>query len=224
MLQNPNNASHRGMAPSGKNTGNLKRDINLLPKNENSAKMARMGLIALAAAVCVAALAYAAILLPNSQLKEKQDTAAGLSAQASAKAESSAQFDSRVVECDALKTTLDTLEASKSILRPADLTALISKACPDSITVLSITLSGAGAAIDGRAPDDRAVAQFIENLKAINLYQGGVELSSVQDYGGAEGAVKMRFFQIAAAYLPAAVPTPQPTAAPAAAQEGGDGA
>jgi hypothetical protein len=222
MQQNTHTTRRRGAAKPRKAFGDLKRDINLLPANENSEKLARIGTIVLAVFMGLLLLSYFAIIMPSTQLKAAQDRADGLSAQATAKAGASAQFDARIAQRNAKQNMINTLsKAEEDYNQPADLQDLISRACPDSITIYSLVFSDAGAAIQGQAPDDRAVAQFIVNLKTIPAYQD-VELSSVQGSNTSQDPAQMRLFEIIAAYPPAATPTPAPT--PAATQEGGAGA
>jgi hypothetical protein len=222
MQPNTSITRRKSAAKPRKATGDLKRDINLLPANENSEKVARIGTIALAVFMGLLLLSYFAIILPGTQLKAAQDRADGLSAQATAKAGASAQFSARIAQRNAKQSTLETLNnAKKAYNQPSDLQDLISRACPNSITIYSLVFSDAGATIQGQAPDDREVAQFIANLKTTTAF-GGVELSSDQESNASLDPAQKRLFEITAAYPPAATPTPAPT--PAATQEGGAGA
>jgi Tfp pilus assembly protein PilN len=217
MLQNPNREPNRAGKTRRNVAGNLKRDINLLPANENSEKAARIGTIVLGIAIGCVLFALVAIMLPASKLRDRQARADAAFEQAKARAAESAQFDDRVGERNRLKSMLDTLNAYSGTEQPADLMDLISRACPDGITLLSVSLTGTGAMIDGRAPDDTAVAQFIDNLKAMQVYSL-VELSGVQADDKIEGASQKRAFVIMAEYPPAEAP------AQTDAQKGGDGA
>ena len=81
MLQNPNTISRRGAAAARRVPGNLKRDINLLPANENSEKIAHWGTLALAVLMGALLLTYFAILLPGSHLSDLQNQADSLDSQ-----------------------------------------------------------------------------------------------------------------------------------------------
>jgi Tfp pilus assembly protein PilN len=199
----------------------LKRDINLLPANESTVKLAHWGTIALAVLVGALMLAYFAILLPGSHLTDLQNKVTSLDNQAAMKAGVNAQFDASAAKRKELQGIRDALDKSdKEYIQPADMFAQLTKACPDSITVLSVTIDNAGATIIGRAPDDKEIAQFIENLKTIPAFQN-VGFTIVQEDYSMGGTVQQkRVFGIKAEYLPAATPS-TPQATPVTTQQGG---
>lgn len=223
MTQIQQAAPQKGAEGLRKATGGLKRDINLMPANESSEKIARIGTYALGFVVGAALLAYFAVFVPSSHLSDVQEQANIADQQIQEKQASSAQFDTDVALRDKLQGTLDALSGpGEAGLQPSDLLAEISSACPDAVTVTSFELSGDGATIDGLAPDDGQVAQFIDNLKSMGVYQA-VGLADSQNYESQDKPAFTRKFEIAALYAPVATPTPLPTPSPTATQKGGDG-
>jgi Tfp pilus assembly protein PilN len=222
-MSNMNPAPRRGAPQHGRSHGNLRRDINLLPVNEGTEKAARWGSLILYVVLGAALFFGLAMWLPTIRLNDLKSQADNAEAQVEALQSAGAQFNGRVSERNAIQGVLSDLEKSGSDLSMADIMDQISQACPDSVTLYSVKISETGANIAGRAPDDRTVAQFIDNLKTIPAYET-VRLSSVNDVIDAGDEIQTRAFEISAEYPPPATPTPQPTATPAAGKKGGDGA
>lgn len=223
MLHNPQNFHQRNSVNSVNNKKNLKRDINLIPANENTEKMGRIGAYAILAIIIVALLIVVAIVIPGLRLKDRQIKADSMEQQVKEKEAAGMQFDRDVRKRNALQNTIDILSGSGlKDTPPADLLAQISAACPDSITLTSFTLSSeTGATIDGFAPNDAAIAQFIDNLKTIPNYQD-VVLFNVQDNDKDDNFKKKRMFEIKAECPPAATASPKLLPAPTSTQQGGD--
>lgn len=221
MLQVPNNPKKKSASGYYRPAANLKRDINLLPTNDNPEKIARIGFYLIGTIIFAALLVYVAILLPSMQLQASQVQGNALSVQATNEAPISVQFDSDVAEREKLQSVKNELGIMITKDQPSDLVSQISNACPDTITVISITLSPDGAMIDGYAPDDGVIAQFITNLKTIPAYQD-VRLSTIQDYKTGIGPNQKRQFEVVTLYPLPPSPSPSPVPTPTATQEGGN--
>lgn len=221
MMQTPHNPPNRTAPGYYRQAGSLKRDINLLPANEGSQKAARIGMFALLICLGAALLALIVIIMPQMQLNTRKDQADALSAQATAKARLSGKYDTALSNKKQIQGILDSLNNSGTDQKiPADLMAQISDACPDGILLTSVTFSAQGAAIEGLAPDDGTVAQFIANLETIPVYQY-VGLNAVQDYKKSDAPAYKRAFKLEADFPPAPSPSPTPLPTPTATQEGG---
>lgn len=222
--QIPTDAAVRSNTPVRRQAGAVKRDINLLPADEASQKRARRGLIALACIIGVLLLAYVGIVLPSLSLRGLQALADGKAADAAALQGADKEFNSLVEQRNSLSQTLKSMEAFGKEYRPAaDAIKEIGDACPGSVTLLAVTLSQEGAAIRGRAPDEKDVAQFIVNLSALPEYASVELVSTGADTG--ESAAKSLTFELNAK-LPQsapASPSPQPEPTPASDGKGGDG-
>jgi Tfp pilus assembly protein PilN len=221
MMQVPHNSQKKTAASYYKPAGSLKRDINLLPANENTQKAARIGTFALFICLGAALLALIVIIMPQMQLNSKANQANALSAQATSKARLSGKYDAALANKKQIQGILDSLSNSgKDQTIPADLMAQVSDACPDGILLTSVTFNAQGAQIEGLAPGDGAIAQFIVNLKTIPVYQY-VGLNAVLDYKKSDAPAYKRSFKLEADYPPAPSPSPTPQPTPTATQEGG---
>lgn len=199
----------------------LKRDINLLPANENSEKIAKRGTIALAVFMGLLLLSYFIIYLPLNHVKDLQDNAASVESQVAMLKAQEPEINSLVDQRNALKEMLDGLTSlGKTNVQPADILAMLEINCPDTITLVSMTKNNEGLAITGAAASDADIAQFIENLKTVPELHG-VALVRVQDIEENVKSGLKRQFELVAG-LPASV-DPAATAAPNTKAKGGDG-
>jgi type IV pilus assembly protein PilN len=203
-------------------TGNLKRDINLLPANENSEKMARNVAIIVGVAVGLAILYVVAILLPSMKLNAIKGMANSAQNQIAALSGADNDFSDSVAQRNALKEMIDSLNlSSKDYKQPADLFEKLSSICPGSITLTAVTQDGDGLTLEGRAPSDADVAQFIVNLGTITGFDR-VVLASVGKNTDDPKSSQTRAF-VVKCMLPAATASPLPTSAPTATEQGGAG-
>lgn len=223
ILQSSAEVAGKKSARPSKRAASLKRDINLLPANEYSEKIARTGTTVLAVVVGALLLAYFTIVMPTMQLNDLKSNATTAENQVAGLQQADQEFNDLVSQRNTLKQTIDSLKKSEQeYLQPADVMKQLSQACPDNITLTAVTLNGAGMTIDGRAESDKDIAQFIVNLKTIPEYQQ-ISLASVQEDSVNTNVSQKRLFEVKAGLPPAESPDAAATAAPAATTKGGDG-
>jgi Tfp pilus assembly protein PilN len=204
MTQNPSPTTGRQLAQQNKPAA-LKRDINLLPPNQGSAKAAKLGIIALAVLVGAALFAYFMILTPLLNLQREKNKADALEKQAEQIEAMAAEFDTRIQVRNGLQemqTILDSSEAGYT--HPSDLFKLVSGACPNSITLVSAAVSNGSMSIKGLADSDKDVAQFIVNLRAISCIYGAGLNSTGDSEAYALSDARPRVFELTASLAPAA--------------------
>jgi Tfp pilus assembly protein PilN len=223
VLQSASEGTGKIIAKTSKRAAILKRDINLLPANEYSEKIARTGTTILAVFISVLLLAYFAIVMPTLKLNDLQAEALGAQNQLASVQTAAGEFDSLISQRNSLQQMIDSLSQSeKAYLQPADVMAQLSQACPNSISLTSITLNGSGMTIAGRALSDRDIAQFIVNLKSIPEFKQ-IALMSVREDVETAGTMQNHVFEVNAGLPPTESPAPAASAAPADSTKGGDG-
>lgn len=199
--------------------GNVKRDINLLPANENAEKMTRNLAIGLGVLISLLLLAYFAIIMPSMILSGLQSKADSAQNQIKLMAGADKDFNDRVAQRDELKQMIDSLNSSvKDYLQPADLFDNLSRTCPDSITLTAVTQADDGLLLDGQATNDGEVAQFIVNLRTIQNFDR-VVLVNVKDAENSQITAKSRVFEIKC-LLPVPAASASPLPEPSATQGG----
>jgi Tfp pilus assembly protein PilN len=200
-----------GMKPSG----SIKRDINLMPANETSEKLARNGTIALAVFVGLLIAAYFAIVMPSITLKALQDKAANAQNQAKQLESAETQFNDKTAQLKVLRQVVAFLENADSAYRePQDINAELERACPQGIMLTGFTMNATGMTIDGFADSDTTVAQFIVNLKTAFPQFESATLAFTKQATDTENKQWIRQFELT-------VPEPAPLPTATATTEGG---
>jgi type IV pilus assembly protein PilN len=223
-MQAPNPSANTAKvikAKPSKASGSIKRDINLLPANENSQKIARTGTVVLAVFVGAALLSYFVIFMPLMQLQDLQASANNASNQVAQYQKYDAEFTKLIAQRNLINDMLKNLDTSeKGYLQPADMFSKLSQACPDDMVLLAVEQSETGLIIGGQAGSDDEIAQFIVNLKSLSVFQQIELVSVVQDTK--DNTNLKRVFQLKALLPPAATATPATTAAPESTAKGGN--
>ncbi len=225
MMQNPMPSTEKTTVKTARPSGALKRDVNLLPVNENSERMARQGTVALFVLLGVLALATVAVYLPSTWLGSLQNKASAAENQAASLAHVETEFAEVVAQRKSLLEMVSNLEGiTGSGLHPASINSMLSIACPEKITLTAYTLSNGELSVTGIAANDTDVAQFLVNLRAQPNTYGTSLVSDVENPD--PGAVLPRLFTVTVRLTPALAPTAEATQAPATqapATQGGDG-
>lgn len=220
MMQNPMPSTEKTAMKNARPLGALKRDINLLPVNENSERIARQGTVALFVLLGVLALAAVAVYLPSTWLSSLQDKANAAENQAAALAHVETEFTEAVAQRNSLQEMVSSLEGiADSGLHPASINRMLSVACPAKITLTGCTLTNGELAITGNAATDTDIAQFLVNLRTQPNTYGASLVSSAENTD--LGAALPRNFTLTVRMTPVLTPTAEATQAPAA--QGGDG-
>jgi Tfp pilus assembly protein PilN len=205
---------------AARKTGALKRDINLLPANELSSKMARRGTIALGVVVALLVAAYFAILTPALALQSLQDQAAAAENQAALLQPAEADALAKQAERDKKTQILAYVNDTAGYRHPADIMAELERACPNTILLSSFNLDASGMTIGGFAGNDGEIVEFMVNLRAAFPQYDAISLVSAKDAEEDSKIGMKRQFEVAA--KPALTEAPMDTAAPAGDAEGGD--
>ncbi len=220
MMQNPMPSTEKSAVKTTRPSGALKRDINLLPVNENSERVARQGTMALFVLLGVLALAAVAVYLPSTWLSSLQNKANAAENQAAALTHVETEFTEVVAQRNSLQEMVSSIEGiTGSGLHPASINSMLSIACPDKITLIAYTLANGELSVTGIAATDSDVAQFLVNLRAQPNTYGASLASAVENPD--PGATLPRLFTLTVRLVPALAPTAEPTQAPAT--QGGDG-
>lgn len=205
-----------------KMTGALKRDINLMPANESSAKLARRGAVALGVFVGLLIVAYFAILTPALALKALQEQTAAAENRAALLQSVQADSLAKQAERDKKAQILAYVSGmTTEYAPPSDIMAKLERACPGAIVLTSFNLDVSGMTIDGYAGNDKEVAEFLVNLGAAFPQYAEVALVYTKDAAQDARTAMKRQFQVSAK-IAAPSATPAETAAPAGEPKGGD--
>ncbi len=198
--------------------GPLKRDINLMPANEASAKTGKRVLIALCILAALLAAGYFGILMPSLALKALEGLAAGAESQVAELAGVEADSMAKLTERDKKAQILAVLtDAGAGAPEPADIMAELKRACPEGVTLKAFTQDATGISVTGYAGNDAEVAELLVNMKKAFPQYPAVTLIYTRDAEVDEKAGWSREFQ-ADARIQA---VPEATATDGAA-EGGD--
>ncbi len=181
----------------------LKRDINLVSNEAAKARASRRVAFLLLGLLVAALVGYVAFAVPlmlernlNRELQQAQSQLDGTAADT--------QFTDLTAQRDQVKAMVAlfaTLESED--VSPAELLTLLQGVCPESVTLLSVSMTTDGIQLIGHAKADRDVAQVVVNLQQSGVFQS-VALLSVED---AEPLQKMAA-DTAATDAPAATPQP----------------
>lgn len=197
--------------------GPLKRDINLMPANESSAKAGKRAIIALCILAAVLAAGYFGILMPSLALKALEGLAANAENRVTELAGAEADSMAKLSERDRKAQILEALTgAGASASQPADIMAELSRARPGGITLTAFTLDATGISVTGYAGDDAEVAELLVNMKKAFPQYPNVTLVYAKDAEAGAKAGRNREFQADAR----AQAAPQATAEPGATEEG----
>lgn len=224
MMQNPTPSTGKTVSRKAMPTGAIKRDINLMPVNANSERIARSGTVVLFVLLGLLALAAVVIYLPLTQLNALQDKANAADNEVLSKAAVEMEFNNTIAQRNSLLDMLTNLENIKtSALHPSDIVDMLSVACPESITLTNIMITNGELTVSGKAPSDTDIAQFIVNLRTQPKTFGASLVGVKQDPDNA--ATQRRLFDITVRLVPMPTPAPtvDPAATPAPTAEGGDG-
>jgi len=189
----------------------VKRDLNLIPRAESQNSANKYVLPIVLIVVLYAATAYLAITIPQQRLQAKENEHSVL-------AQKVAGLEYIESEYQLLRLRLGEVEAKKqTILRTKhsdkdaiNLLSLVEIACPEEILLTDIIVTTDGITIMGTSQNDALVAEFMVNLRAIELFvnsniarvdPSGIDFAKVQEAlaEGTEVPV-MRQFQLALAY------------------------
>lgn len=198
--------------------GPLKRDINLMPANESSAKAGKRALIALGILIVVLAVGYFGILMPSLALKALEGLAADAESQVAGLADAEADSMAKLSERDKKAQILAALtDAGAGAPQPADIMAELKRACPEGVTLKVFTQDATGISVTGYAGNDAEVAELLVNIKKAFPQFPSVTLIYAKDAEEGAKAGWNREFQADARVQAAAQATAEP-----AATEGGD--
>ena len=194
----------------------MKRDLNLIPRADTQSTVNRYVLPIILIIVLYAATAYLAITIPQQRLQAKEDEYSTLHQKVMELEPVEAEYQllrQRLAEIEAKKQTiLRTKHSNKDAL---NVLALIEGACPEDIVISELSITSDGIMIAGTSENDSLVAEFMVNLRAIELFSNSniskvepatIDFAQVQQ-SLAEGTeiIPLRQFQLALAYSAAEI-------------------
>jgi Tfp pilus assembly protein PilN len=210
MSMQNTNPGKRPAQPAAKSSGSIKRDINLMPANETSEKIARNGTIALAVFIGLLIAAYFAIAMPWMTLKALQSKAENAQNEVKQLESAETEFNAKVAQLKVVQQVVAFLENTDSAYRePRDINVELERACPKGIMLTGFTMNTTGMTIDGFADSDTTVAQFIVNLKTAFPQFEPAMLAYTKQATDTEGKQWIRQFELT---VPESAPLPAATA------------
>lgn len=182
----------------------MKQDLNLLPRRERQPVIGLL-LPALLALMLLGAALYAGIVIPGNHLAElRQQQSQILSDRslygdvASEYAAQNAQLQDLLSKKAAIDETFDTSHT------PTTLLAVIERSCPVTVQLTGLSVNETGIVLQGKAPSDTDIAQFMVNLRQSGLFgQTNISHVSPQEYTELplqEGQVQAREFSLILSY------------------------
>jgi Tfp pilus assembly protein PilN len=189
----------------------VKRDLNLIPRTESESSVNKFILPVVLIVVLYAATAYLAITIPQQRLQAKEGEYSNIQEKVVALEPVEAQYQqlrAQLAEVEAKKQTIEQTKHSDSDAK--NILSLIEQSCPEDVLITDINISSDGVTITGTSVNDTLVAEFMVNLRAIELFYAtnissivpqDVEFEATQQ-ALVEGVeiTEIRQFQLALAY------------------------
>jgi Tfp pilus assembly protein PilN len=149
----------------------VKRDLNLIPRAEAQSSANKYILPIVLIVVLYAATAYLAITIPRQRLQAKEDSYAVLKQKIADLAYVEAEYlelRQKLAEVEAKKQTiLQTMHSEKDSI---NILSLVEQACPEEIVLTDVVITPKGIIIVGNSQNDVLVAEFMVNLRAMELF------------------------------------------------------
>ena len=189
----------------------MKKDLNLIPRAQSQSSVNKYILPVVLIVVLYAATAYLAITIPQQRLQAKEDSYAALKQKIADLAYVEAEYlelRQKLAEVEAKKQTiLQTMHSEKDSI---NILSLVEQACPEDVLLTNVIIASDGVFIIGESETDSLVAEFMVNLRAMDLFSGSnitrvepaaADFSAMQQ-ALAEGRElpELRKFQLSLAY------------------------
>jgi Tfp pilus assembly protein PilN len=192
----------------------VKRDLNLIPRADTKSSANKYILPILLILVLYAATAYLAITIPQQRLQTKEDEYSVLLQEVLALQDVEVEYQAlraQLAETEAKKQTIAETAASEK--DASNILMLIEEACPEDVLITAAYLTESGITLAGTASSDSLIAEFMVNLRAIELfsYTSISQVTSIESSfadsqeAAAEGTdiPETRQFELALAYTAA---------------------
>ncbi len=194
----------------------MKRDLNLIPRAETESSLNKYILPVVLIVVLYAATAYLAITIPQQRLQAKEDEYASLQQKVIELEPVEIQYQqlrAQLAEIEAKKRTIEQTKHSET--DPSNILVFIEQACPEDILLDEVNISEDGVVILGTSLSDSLIAEFMVNLRAVELFYGSNITSiipqepdfDIEQLAAAAGVElpEIREFQLTLSYMPAIV-------------------
>lgn len=199
----------------------LKRDINLISNREAQEKIARRGLITIAALVFLGGFAYFAFYMPLLAGNLLEAKLQDVNRQLAAYSKTDEEFTNLTTQVNNLQTMVDSVATSKSTSKSGyDYLKMIESACPKTLFLTEIDFNVNNVTLTGMTDKDSDVAQLVVNMQSYPDFSlvtvssvTPVEVPSEVLVATSAQTSSLRKFVVVASF-----PAPEPTA-----QNGGSG-
>ncbi len=144
----------------------MKQDLNLIPRKEDSQVVSRVLVPALLVLLVFVSLIYTGIMIPKNLLHALEAKEQGLQSNIESLSDVQQEYQTLMVKMDTLKSQTTTMtETRQSEKHALEVFYMIEDAAPSEVTLTSVILSEESIVIQGMAPTDSLVAQFMVNLR-----------------------------------------------------------
>lgn len=144
----------------------MKQDLNLIPRKEDTQVVSRVVVPALLILLIFVTLIYTGIMIPKARLRVLEAKNNGLSEKITALSDVQTEYQTLMATLDTLKSQSTTMNETNSTDKQAlEVFYMIEDAAPSEVVLTNVSLTEESIILQGTAPTDSLVAQFMVNLR-----------------------------------------------------------